>query len=126
MSRPPKKHRTAPRRATISDELRRIIRSRGTPYALSKAAAVSPSILTRFVNGERGLTTDTLDRVADALGLELRETRRGAKRARGADVIADEETDHARDDRGAGQAEPAPAPGVEPDAPPDSEQWTEQ
>ena len=38
---------------------------------------MSPSILTRFVNRERGLSTDTLDAICAALGLELRETRRG-------------------------------------------------
>jgi hypothetical protein len=37
--------------------------------------------VTRFVNGERGLTTDSLDAICSALGLELRETRRGLVRA---------------------------------------------
>jgi transcriptional regulator with XRE-family HTH domain len=79
MSHAPKKRTPAiARRAPISDQLRAIINARGmTPYAVSQVAGVSPSILTRFINGDRGLSTGTLDRVADALGLELRETRRG-------------------------------------------------
>jgi plasmid maintenance system antidote protein VapI len=65
----------------LSDQLRGIIRARNlTPYAVAQSAGVAPSVVSRFCNGERGLSTDTLDKVADALGLELRETRRGVKR----------------------------------------------
>ncbi len=79
MSPSTKKRRPASRQsATISNQLRAIIRARGlTPYAVSQAADVSPSVVTRFVNGERGLTSDSLDLICEALGLELRETRRG-------------------------------------------------
>jgi len=79
MSPVPKQRRPAARQsATISNQLRAIIRGRGlTPYAVSQAADVSPSVVTRFVNGERGLTSDSLDLICEALGLELRETRRG-------------------------------------------------
>ena len=79
MSPAPKKRRPdGPRRATVSGQLRAVIRARGlTAYAVARSADVSPSVLTRFMNVERGMNLDTLDRVADALGLELRETRRG-------------------------------------------------
>ena len=75
----PKKRRAAPRRAaSVSNQLRAIIKARGlTPYAVAIAADVAPSVLTRFMRAERSLTLDTFDRVAAALGLELRETRRG-------------------------------------------------
>ncbi len=75
----PKKRRPSPRpAATVSGQLREIIRARGlTPYAVATAAGVSPSIVTRFDKGDRGLTTPTLDAICSALGLELRETRRG-------------------------------------------------
>jgi hypothetical protein len=66
------------RRATLSDQLRGIIKTRGlTPYAVAQSARVAPSVVSRFINGERGLSTETWDKVADALGLELKETRRG-------------------------------------------------
>ncbi len=79
MSPVPKQRRPAARQsATISNQLRAIIRGRGlTPYAVSQSADVSPSVVTRFVNAERGLTSDSLDLICEALGLELRETRRG-------------------------------------------------
>jgi len=65
MSPAPKKRRPFPQPGdTVSGGLRAIIRARGlTPYAIATAAGVSPSILTRFVNGERGLTSPTLDAI---------------------------------------------------------------
>jgi transcriptional regulator with XRE-family HTH domain len=79
MSPATKKHRAAPRRAaTISDQLRSVIASRRlTAYAIAQEAGIAPSTLSRFLAGERGLTTQTLDVVCDALGLELKPTRRG-------------------------------------------------
>lgn len=75
---PPRKHKTDARRETVSEQLRSIVRARGlTPYAVAQAAGLSPSVVSRFMNAERQLTTDTLDAVCAALGLELRETRRG-------------------------------------------------
>jgi transcriptional regulator with XRE-family HTH domain len=59
-------------RATFSDELRdQIERSGLTPYALGKRADVDPGILSRFLSGRRGMTTDTIDRIAAALNLHL-------------------------------------------------------
>jgi hypothetical protein len=73
---PPKTHRKpATRRATratFSDELRDAIERSGlTPYALGKEAAVDPGILSRFLAGRRGMTTDTVDRITATLGLHL-------------------------------------------------------
>ncbi len=58
--------------ATASDTLKEIIRARGlTAYALSKMSGASVDPIQRFLNGERGLTTATFDKLADALGLDL-------------------------------------------------------
>lgn len=66
----------------LSDQLREVIASRGTAYAVAKSADVDPGIIQRFLTGERGLTVATLDRLAEALGLRLVETgRRPAKSA---------------------------------------------
>lgn len=63
---------------SISQQLRDIIKARGmTAYAVAQAAEIDPSIVSRFLSRERHLSGVTLDAVADALGLELRETRRG-------------------------------------------------
>lgn len=71
-----------PRPDTISNQLREIIRSRGlTPYAVAQAAKVSPSVVTRFMNGERGLTLTTFDAIATALGLRLQQTAGGLRTA---------------------------------------------
>ena len=80
----PQKKRAAPRsrRQTISGQLKAIIRERElTSYAVAVAAEISPSVVTRFVNGERGLSTESLDSICLAMGLELKETRRGLIRA---------------------------------------------
>lgn len=61
------------RRASFSDELKDAIdRSGMTPHALAVRAGVSPAMLSRFMTGVRpGLTTTTVDRLAEALGLHL-------------------------------------------------------
>jgi transcriptional regulator with XRE-family HTH domain len=42
-----------------------------TPYAIAKGAGVARSQLSRLLSGERGLNTDTIERLADYLGLEI-------------------------------------------------------
>lgn len=75
-----KKRRPQPPRS-LSDQLKGIIKRRGlTAYAIAQAAELDASVVSRFLADERGLTTQSLDRIADALGLELRETRRGLTR----------------------------------------------
>jgi plasmid maintenance system antidote protein VapI len=51
--------------------LRRIIEAEGSHYDLAERAGVSRSVISRFVRGERGLTTDTLDRLAAVLRLRV-------------------------------------------------------
>jgi Cro/C1-type HTH DNA-binding domain len=68
------KRKTKTEPETLSDQLRRIIRDSGlSRYAICKAARVDPSQLHRFVNMQPGgrLTTDSLDRIGQALGLRL-------------------------------------------------------
>src|SRR5262249_1010580 len=58
-----------------------------TRYALAKQLGISESTLSRFLSGERGLTLDLVDKLADVLGLQIvvtvqradRPTRRGPK-----------------------------------------------
>jgi plasmid maintenance system antidote protein VapI len=58
---------------TFSDQLRVAIKNSGlTQYRLSQEAGINRSILTRFVSGQRGLTSDSIDRLMKCLGLELR------------------------------------------------------
>lgn len=41
------------------------------PGAIAKGAGVARSQLSRLLSGERGLNTDTIERLADYLGLEI-------------------------------------------------------
>jgi hypothetical protein len=55
--------------ARVSVQLAEIIRNTGEPpIKLARAAKVAPSVLSRFLAGERGLTTESIDRIAEALG----------------------------------------------------------
>ncbi len=56
---------------SLSTQLRRIIAAEGSSYELALRAGVSRSVLTRFLKGERGLTTETLDRLASVLRLRV-------------------------------------------------------
>ncbi len=75
-----------PRRATrkpippISDQLREFMAVYGTPHAVAVASGIDHASLYRFANGERTLTLDTVDRIAEALGLRLVETGRARSR----------------------------------------------
>ena len=67
----PKKPST---RETLSEVLLRIIRERGiTSYALAKKSGVHATALQRFVNGERGLTLESAEKIVAVLDLILTE-----------------------------------------------------
>lgn len=55
-----------------------------TPYAIAKGANVARSQLSRLLSGERGLSADAIERLADYLDLEIvirpKGKRKGAKR----------------------------------------------
>jgi plasmid maintenance system antidote protein VapI len=56
----------------VSKALREAISERGlTAYATAKRAGVSVDAIQRFLKDQRGLTLNTVDKVADALGLTL-------------------------------------------------------
>lgn len=68
---------------TISDQLRDAINDSGLSVrALGKLADVDDGMIHRFLSGERGLTTPTLDKLCRALGLRLTESGRRASPAR--------------------------------------------
>jgi len=45
--------------------------SNETPGAIAKGAGIARSQLSRLLSGERGLNIDTLERLADYLGLRI-------------------------------------------------------
>ena len=64
----------------FSDQLRRAVReSEATRYALSKTTAISQAVLCRFVAGTAGMSLDSIDKLVDALNLEIRPRKRGRK-----------------------------------------------
>lgn len=70
-----------PAARSLSDQLRDAIRDSGLSVReIGRRADVDPGQLHRFLGQERGLTTDTLDRIAAALGLRLVEAPRPRRR----------------------------------------------
>ncbi len=68
---------TPSRPKTISEQLRREITASGVSLTrLARAADIAEGALSRFMRGERGLTTGTLDKLCGTLGLELRRAKR--------------------------------------------------
>jgi hypothetical protein len=56
----------------MSDQLReRIVDSGRSLYELGRSAGVAPSVLSRFLRGERGLSLVSVDKLCRALGLNL-------------------------------------------------------
>ncbi|MFI5458034.1 MAG: helix-turn-helix domain-containing protein [Isosphaerales bacterium] len=57
----------------FSEELRRATRESGmTRYAISAKTGIAQSTLCKFVQGERGLSLESIDKLMDVLGLEIR------------------------------------------------------
>ena len=57
---------------TIEETVREAIRESGlTLKELGEKTGVDPSVLSRFVNGKRGLTLETIDRLAPTLGIRV-------------------------------------------------------
>lgn len=58
--------------AKLLNEIRKAIRaSDESPYAIAKGAGVARSALSRLLSGERGLSVDAAERLADYLGLTI-------------------------------------------------------
>lgn len=51
-----------------------------TPYAIARGAGVNKSALSRLLNGERGLSIESVERIAEYLGLEIVLRPKGGKR----------------------------------------------
>lgn len=67
------------RRTAPSDLLKAAIKIDSRSLnAIAKAAGINTAILSRFVNGERGINASSFDRLVDALDLELRPRRKAA------------------------------------------------
>ena len=63
----------------FSEQLRTAVKKSGeSRYRLAQRAGVADSVLSRFVHGA-GLRTDSIDRIVDALELELKPRRRRGK-----------------------------------------------
>jgi transcriptional regulator with XRE-family HTH domain len=63
--------------STFSEALKEAIRSSGTSrYAIARETGLSQSLLCRFPQGTRGLSLESIDRLMDALGLEIRHRER--------------------------------------------------
>ena len=68
----------------IADTLRNVIKARRlTGYGVAKDADVAPSVVNKFLRGERGLTLDSFERICSALGLTLTEDRRRRRSSSG-------------------------------------------
>ena len=66
------------KRQSLSDQLRHFLTERGESLAhISRATGVNHGALSRFLRGERGLSTRSLDRLCVYLKIELRATERG-------------------------------------------------
>lgn len=60
------------RRQAVSDAVRRAIGAAGVSRsAICKKTGVDQASISRFMAGKTGLTTATLDRLADVLGLDV-------------------------------------------------------
>lgn len=58
--------------AKLTNAMRAAIKaSEQTPYAIAKGANVAGSQLSRLLSGESGMTVDTIERLADYLGLRI-------------------------------------------------------
>ena len=56
----------------LSDAVRNAIDDSGeSRYAIAKATGIDESALAKFYNGHRGITSDTLDRLGEYLGLRI-------------------------------------------------------
>lgn len=62
----------ATKRTKLSDQLRKAIETSGrSQYAICREAELAQATLCRFMQGKGGLSVDGIDRLAEALGLEL-------------------------------------------------------
>ncbi len=67
----------------FSDQIRKAVEESGmTRYAIFKATGIDQGTLSKFVHGQVGLSMDSLDVLADILGLEVVASRHKPKKGR--------------------------------------------
>lgn len=67
----------------LTDQLRQAIDDSGlTRYRISKETGIDQSALAKFYNGQRGINTETLDKLGECLGLRIVMDRRRRKKGR--------------------------------------------
>lgn len=72
-----KQTKSLPREDSFSSQIRSIVRARSeSPYSLARRAGIDPAALLRFLSGERGLVTPSVDKLFAALNLKLVERSR--------------------------------------------------
>ncbi len=56
----------------FSDQIRQLVKTSGSSrYAICKATGIDQGAMSRFVAGHRGLSLDSLDKLANYLGMEI-------------------------------------------------------
>ena len=61
-----------PKRRTIAEQLQKaIVESGESEYAIGKVTGVSQSVLSRFINGQRGISLETAAKLCTYLELDL-------------------------------------------------------
>jgi len=66
----------------VSDQIRRLVDASGmSRYRIAQITGIDQSALSRFMSGERGLSSTALDALGELLDLQV--VVRGAKRKRG-------------------------------------------
>ena len=66
--------------STFSEQLQEAIRQSGTSrYAIARETGLSQALLCRFLQGTRGLSLESIDKLMGVLGLEIRPRKRGGK-----------------------------------------------
>ncbi len=95
--------------ATLSDQLRAAIRGSGLSlYKLAKRTRVDHGQLSRFLRGERSITLETADRIAEELGLRLARSTEGEAPAPGEPLPAPVTPDTGEPAAAAPSAAPSP------------------
>ena len=68
-------------RVKVTETLRRAIEQAGVSlYKIAKLTGIEQSTLSRFVRGERGLDGNSIDKLAEYFGLELKPSKTDIKR----------------------------------------------
>jgi DNA transposition AAA+ family ATPase len=71
------------RTKTMTAQLRQAIDDSGlTRYAIAKATGIDESALSKFYNGQRGINTNTLDKLGECLGLRIVMDQKPARKGR--------------------------------------------